>query len=103
MIHIQNSNIANLNLGSQIGTIDAALQSISRGDESQREFAQALEELTQAVVAQETLPDTDKQEVVRHYQPLRNRLRKNRKSVQREHCGLLWHGFRPRYPPRQVS
>src|SRR5258708_26729639 len=35
-IHIQNSNVANLNLGSQVGTINAALHSISGGD-SQRQ------------------------------------------------------------------
>lgn len=63
MIHIENSNVANLNLGSQIGTINATIQSISKGDDSQREFAHALEEFTQAVVAA-TLPDSTKQEVV---------------------------------------
>jgi hypothetical protein len=63
MIHIQDSNVANLNMGSQIGTINAALQVISKGDESRKEFARALEEFTQAVVAA-TLPDANKQEVV---------------------------------------
>jgi hypothetical protein len=63
MIHIQDSNIANLNMGSQIGTLNAALQVISEGDESQKEFAQALEECTQAVVAA-ALSDANKHEVV---------------------------------------
>jgi hypothetical protein len=63
MIHIQDSNVANLNMGSQIGTINAALQVISKGDESRKEFARALEEFTQAVVAA-TLSDANKQEVV---------------------------------------
>jgi hypothetical protein len=62
-IHIQNSNVANLNLGSQIGNITAALQHISEGDRSQKDFARAMEELTQAVVAA-SLADADKQEIV---------------------------------------
>ena len=62
-IHIQNSNVANLNLGSQIGSINAALQHISAGDESQKAFARALEEFTQAVVAA-SLSETNKQEIV---------------------------------------
>ena len=63
MIHIQDSNVANLNMGSQIGTINAAMQVISRGDESRKELAHALDEFTQAVVAA-TLSDANKQEVV---------------------------------------
>jgi hypothetical protein len=62
-IHIENSNVANLNFGSQIGTINAALQHISEGDQSQQEFAHALEEFTQAVVFAK-LADDDKKEVV---------------------------------------
>ncbi len=63
-IHIQDSNVANLNLGSQVGTINAALQSISGGDDAEREFARALEQLTQAVISHATLPDAERQEVV---------------------------------------
>jgi hypothetical protein len=62
-IHIQNSNIANLNLGAQVGTINAALQIISGGDAAQQELARAIEQLTEAVV-QASLPNADKQEVV---------------------------------------
>ena len=62
-IYIQNSNVANLNLGSQVGTIHAALQSISGGSEAEREFARAIEQLTQAVVSNATLPDSDKEVV----------------------------------------
>jgi hypothetical protein len=50
-IYIHNSNVGNINLGSQIGHINIALQQISTGDESQREFARALDEFTKAVVA----------------------------------------------------
>jgi len=63
-IHIQNSNVANLNLGSQLGTITANLQAISAGDESERHFARALEELTQAVLSEKALQQNEKQEVV---------------------------------------
>jgi hypothetical protein len=63
-LHVQDSNIANLNLGSQIGTINASLQVISGHGPSEQEFAQALKELTEAVVSQPDLPDPQKQEVV---------------------------------------
>jgi hypothetical protein len=63
-IHIQNSNVANLNLGSQVGKINAALQSISGGDAQNREFAQALEQLTRAVLSEAMLRDAEKKEVV---------------------------------------
>jgi hypothetical protein len=63
-IHIQNSNVANLNIGSQVGTINAASESISGSGDAQ-EFARALKELTEAVVScQSTLHDTEKQEFV---------------------------------------
>lgn len=63
VIHIESSNIANLNLGSQIGTINSALQVMSKGEQSQREFARALEEFTAAVL-DSRLSDANKQEVV---------------------------------------
>jgi len=63
-LHIQNSNIANLNLGSQLGTINAALESISGQGSAQQEFVQALKQLTEAVVSQKGLPDREKQEIV---------------------------------------
>ncbi len=62
-IHIEGSNIANLNLGSQIGTINASLEHISEGDESQKAFARALQQFTEAVVSA-NLADTEKKEVV---------------------------------------
>ena len=62
-IHIHNSNVGNINLGTQIGHINVVLQQISAGDESHKEFARALDEFTKAVVAAQ-LSDSDKQEVV---------------------------------------
>jgi polyhydroxyalkanoate synthesis regulator phasin len=61
---IQYSNIGNLNLGSQVGTINAALKSISSGSGNQQEFAQALKDLTEAVVSQQALTNDMKLEVV---------------------------------------
>jgi hypothetical protein len=64
-VHIQNSNVANLNLGSQVGTINAVLDSISGMGNTQQEFAVAIKELTEAAVSPETaLTDTQRQEFV---------------------------------------
>jgi hypothetical protein len=64
-LHIENSSVANLNLGSQLGIINAALQSISgQQDASQLELVLALKQLTEAAVAENALPDKDKQEIV---------------------------------------
>lgn len=63
IIHIENSSIANLNLGSQVGTINASLQQMSKGNESQKELARALQEFTEAVMSA-TLADAQKKEVV---------------------------------------
>jgi hypothetical protein len=62
-IHIQNSNVANLNLGAQVGTINAALQTISGDDATGQELARAIEQLTEAVI-QASLPTANKQDVV---------------------------------------
>jgi hypothetical protein len=63
-IHIQNSNVANLNVGSQTGTISSNLQAISAGGNTQRDFAGALEQLTQAVASESALQAAEKQEVI---------------------------------------
>lgn len=63
-IHIENSNVANLNVGSQIGTITANLQAISEAGDTQQQFVLAIEQLTQAIVADAALAATQKQEVV---------------------------------------
>jgi hypothetical protein len=61
---LQNSSVANLNLGMQVGTITAALESISHLGGADLEFAEAIKHLTEAVVSQTTMPDADKREVV---------------------------------------
>lgn len=63
-IHIHNSNVANLNLGSQVGTIHSNLQAISQGGAAQQEFARAIEQLTEAVITETGLQQDQKQEVV---------------------------------------
>jgi hypothetical protein len=60
---LQNSSVANLNLGAQVGTINAALQTISGGDAAQQEFVRAIEQLTEAVL-QAALPTAEQREVV---------------------------------------
>lgn len=61
-IHIQNSTVANLNLGSQVGIINASLQQIAEHG-SDLEFVRTLREFTDAVVSA-ALESTAKQELV---------------------------------------
>jgi hypothetical protein len=64
-VHIKNSSVANLNLGSQVGTINAALAAISqRPGPSPQELVQAIKQLMEATIADKALPDTEKQEIV---------------------------------------
>lgn len=63
-LHIENSSIANLNLGTQVGTINAALEVISGQPGPSQEVAEALKQLTEATVAEQALPDLEKQEIV---------------------------------------
>jgi hypothetical protein len=61
---IQNSTVANLNLGTQVGTINVALESISLHGGADREFADAIKQLTEAVISESAIADSDKREVV---------------------------------------
>lgn len=64
-LHIENSSVANLNLGSQVGTINAALESISaQQGASPHDLALALKQLTEATVAHAALPPGEKHEIV---------------------------------------
>jgi hypothetical protein len=64
-LHIENSSVANLNLGSQVGAINASLTSISEEQgASQQELVLALKQLTEATIAETALRDTERQEVV---------------------------------------
>jgi hypothetical protein len=62
-VHIHNSNVANLNIGLQVGTINANLQAISGGDIAQQDFVHSIEQLTEAVL-RATLPAAEQQEVM---------------------------------------
>jgi hypothetical protein len=61
-INIENANIANLNLGNQVGTINTALQVLS--SENHQAVADALKELTDHVLQDERLEGNQKQEAV---------------------------------------
>jgi hypothetical protein len=64
-LHIENSSVANLNLGSQVGAITAALTLISeQKGASQQELVLALKQLTEATVAETALHEAEKQEVI---------------------------------------
>lgn len=64
-INISGGNIANLNLGSQLGNINAALQTIASSDNAEsQKVAEALKELTEATVASAQLSDVNKREIV---------------------------------------
>lgn len=62
-LNISNSKVSNLNLGSQVGSINSVLQSISGEGEAQH-LAKALKEITEAVMADAALQDSQKQEAV---------------------------------------
>jgi hypothetical protein len=61
---LQNSTVANLNLGTQVGTINVALESISQHGEADREFTDAIKQLTEAVISESTMANSDKREVL---------------------------------------
>ena len=63
-LHIENSTLGNLNLGSQIGTINIALETVSDQGPAFRGFAEALREFTEATLSQHLLTDSEKSEIV---------------------------------------
>jgi hypothetical protein len=63
-LNIHNSNIANLNLGSQLGTITNALQVMSSGGEDQKHVAEALKQLTETIVSSSNVGDEQKKEII---------------------------------------
>lgn len=60
-VHIHSSTVGNLNLGSQIGTINAALQQISQSDPA---LVEALKTLTEQITESKALRDESKRESV---------------------------------------
>lgn len=63
-INIAIHNAANVNLGTQVGTINAALNVVSERGESSQEVVKALKELIDAVVQTKQLQETEKQETL---------------------------------------
>lgn len=61
-LNIQNANISNLNLGTQVGTINTALQVLTTEDH--KTVAEAIKELTEGVLKDGRLGDSQKQEAV---------------------------------------
>lgn len=80
-LHIQNSNVANLNLGTQLGTINAALQLLSREGEDHQAVALALKQLTEAVVADQYLKENQKQDAVEALSVLANEAESGKTSI----------------------
>lgn len=64
VINIHSSNVGNLNVGSQVGIINTNLQTMSKGGDAEQKFAQALEEITQAIVSEASLSENQKQEAM---------------------------------------
>jgi hypothetical protein len=63
-LHFENTQIANLNLGSQVGTIQNAIHVLTAQDAQSQQLAGLLKEMTEAVVAQKELADPQKQEII---------------------------------------
>jgi hypothetical protein len=64
-INISHSNVANLNLGEQIGHIESVVQTIAAKDgEGNQKFAEAIRSLTEAVRGESQLNDSDKKEAI---------------------------------------
>ena len=63
-INIAIQNAANVNLGTQVGTINAALSVISEQGELNQDVVKALKELTDAVVQNKQLREAEKQETL---------------------------------------
>jgi hypothetical protein len=63
-INIAIHSAANVNLGTQVGTINAALSVMSEQGESNQEVVKALKDLTDAVASNKQLQETEKQETL---------------------------------------
>lgn len=62
-INITNSNVANINLGEQIGHIESLVQAIAaKNTNEDQKFAQAVRTLTEAIKNEPQLSDSDKKE-----------------------------------------
>jgi hypothetical protein len=64
-VNISHSNVANLNLGEQIGHIESVVQTIAAKDgEGNQKFAEAMRTLTEGIRSELQLSDSDKKEAI---------------------------------------
>jgi hypothetical protein len=63
-VNIQNANISNLNLGTQVGTINAALQVLAAESKDHQALGDAIKQLVEAVVSDPHLKDPQKHDAV---------------------------------------
>jgi hypothetical protein len=80
-VHVESANIANLNLGTQVGTINAALQLLSSEGEDRQAVAEALKQLTEAVIVDRHLKEHQKQEAVEALSVLANEAETGKTSI----------------------
>jgi hypothetical protein len=63
-VHISITNAANVNLGTQVGTITAALNTVAEQGPSHREFAQAIKQVSDLIAQSSAISDPDKQQAL---------------------------------------
>jgi hypothetical protein len=63
-IHISITNAANVNLGTQVGTINAALNTVAEQGPSHREFAQAIKQVSDLIAQSPAIQEMDKQQAL---------------------------------------
>lgn len=60
-VNVTIHNAANVNLGSQVGTINATLNAVAKQSEAHRELAAAIRQLSDAILKSQNIKDDDKQ------------------------------------------
>jgi hypothetical protein len=63
-VHISITNAANVNLGTQVGTINAALNTVADQSPLHREFAQAIKQISGLIAHSPAIQETDKQQAL---------------------------------------
>jgi len=63
-VHISITNAANVNLGTQVGTINAALNTVAEQSQSHREFAQAIKQVSDLIAQSPSIQESEKQQAL---------------------------------------
>lgn len=63
-VHISITNAANVNLGTQVGTINAALNTVAEQSPSHREFAQAIKQVSDLIAQTQAIQESEKQQAL---------------------------------------